>query len=280
VVNQKRNGFTLIELLVVIAIIAILAAILFPVFAQAREKARQASCGSNMKQIMTGVKMYNNDYDEQSVPWVWSGRDVGGIFHPWPELVNPYIKNSAIWLCPSSPRTKDAFVGTNCAGGSLISSYCWPSWLPYTFWGKPFGVPTGMFAGFPGGVALDDTAHNPKWNSCQLAWGTANPPNYCWNNSVEFVEAPAEAAFLIEGYYVAFTPIAGTEFGSACTTGFGADATDRNFYRHNEGMNIAFCDGHMKWVKGVNFLNDASARSGPGNPYPGLPRSPYMKVGP
>jgi prepilin-type N-terminal cleavage/methylation domain-containing protein/prepilin-type processing-associated H-X9-DG protein len=94
-----RRGFTLIELLVVIAIIAILAAILFPVFARAREKARQASCLSNVKQIVLGGLMYAQDYDEMHVsytlaadPWVF-----------WPHQLQPYLKNWQLYGCPSSP---------------------------------------------------------------------------------------------------------------------------------------------------------------------------------
>src|SRR5438552_6816904 len=71
--GRRRRGFTLIELLVVIAIIAILAAILFPVFARAREQARKASCQSNLKQIVTGFLMYNQDYDETMPPWTNDG---------------------------------------------------------------------------------------------------------------------------------------------------------------------------------------------------------------
>jgi len=105
-----RRGFTLIELLVVIAIIAILAAILFPVFAQAREKARTASCMSNCKQLGLAVQMYTNDYDE-NLPY--SG--VYGAQHPlylkgygwglWVVLLNPYIKNFQVWSCPSGKNS-------------------------------------------------------------------------------------------------------------------------------------------------------------------------------
>src|SRR5688572_14558614 len=95
-----RRAFTLIELLVVIAIIAILAAILFPVFAQAREAARKTSCLSNVKQIMTGVKMYTQDYDELNPQYVWTPV-AGGNYHTWMELVNPYVKNAGVFLCPS-----------------------------------------------------------------------------------------------------------------------------------------------------------------------------------
>jgi prepilin-type N-terminal cleavage/methylation domain-containing protein/prepilin-type processing-associated H-X9-DG protein len=92
--NRKR-GFTLIELLVVIAIIAILAAILFPVFAQAREKARGVSCLSNTKQVGLGVNMYVQDYDETYPIGV---RDDWN--NSWPVVVQPYIKNTDIFRCP------------------------------------------------------------------------------------------------------------------------------------------------------------------------------------
>ena len=105
--NMKRTGFTLIELLVVIAIIAILAAILFPVFAQVREKARQTACLSNEKQIGLAVIQYTQDYDE-AYPYSW------GATSDWRVAVNPYIKSSdqafndqygstlsGVWRCPS-----------------------------------------------------------------------------------------------------------------------------------------------------------------------------------
>jgi prepilin-type N-terminal cleavage/methylation domain-containing protein/prepilin-type processing-associated H-X9-DG protein len=91
---MRRAGFTLIELLVVIAIIAILAAILFPVFAKAREKARQASCLSNVRQMATAWLSYAQDYDECLPPQYWNGRY-------WAAIITPYVKNTMIFLCPS-----------------------------------------------------------------------------------------------------------------------------------------------------------------------------------
>jgi len=96
----RKKGFTLIELLVVIAIIAILAAILFPVFAKAREKARQSACLSNMKQIGNALNMYAQDYDE-GIPCY---DPVAGTSYAGPWNLDPYIKNLQVWLCPSGEK--------------------------------------------------------------------------------------------------------------------------------------------------------------------------------
>ena len=124
----KRRGFTLIELLVVIAIIAILAAILFPVFAQAREKARGASCLSNLKQMGLAWMMYAQDYDEM-YPTAAPGGDSNwgrcvdmkdrGSFGGWiGNLLVPYSKNVNIFTCPSNPQLSNVNTGNGCAGGN------------------------------------------------------------------------------------------------------------------------------------------------------------------
>lgn len=100
--RQHHNGFTLIELLVVIAIIAILAAILFPVFARAREKALQSSCSSNLKQIGLGLMMYIQDYDEM-LPFGHCSSDTAdwAASKYWYNIITPYTKNADIIKCPS-----------------------------------------------------------------------------------------------------------------------------------------------------------------------------------
>ena len=97
----NRRGFTLIELLVVIAIIALLAAILFPVFARARENARKSSCQNNEKQIMIGFAQYTQDYDETMFAMGWGG---AGTVAYW-DLLQPYIKSRQVFACPSYTST-------------------------------------------------------------------------------------------------------------------------------------------------------------------------------
>jgi len=97
----KPKAFTLIELLVVIAIIAILAAILFPVFARARENARRSSCQSNLKQIGLGIAQYTQDYDEKLPTRVY--QDAGGAdSYSWRQVIQPYLKSTQIFMCPSN----------------------------------------------------------------------------------------------------------------------------------------------------------------------------------
>jgi prepilin-type N-terminal cleavage/methylation domain-containing protein/prepilin-type processing-associated H-X9-DG protein len=117
----KRSAFTLIELLVVIAIIAILAAILFPVFGRARENARRSSCQSNLKQIMLGVIQYTQDYDERLPGIITTGPSNARV--PWFHKINPYVKSAQIFQCPSDSNTNIRLQGGIPAAQTFPTSY-------------------------------------------------------------------------------------------------------------------------------------------------------------
>ena len=124
---SPRLGFTLIELLVVIAIIAILAAILFPVFAQARAKARQTACLSNTKQMGTAINMYIQDYDEMIPPRairdVTTGNTVEGL--SWRRLIYPYVKSADVFTCPSNPNNRSFARDSTDANLTLATPRVW-----------------------------------------------------------------------------------------------------------------------------------------------------------
>ena len=128
--SSRRRGFTLIELLVVIAIIAILAAILFPVFAKAREKARTSSCSSNLKQLTLGIIQYTQDYDER-LPMCRGYMAANSLNNnavemiDWRVQIQPYLKSKQVLACPSN--TNNDTSGDGGRSGGIIHHYCWPT---------------------------------------------------------------------------------------------------------------------------------------------------------
>jgi prepilin-type processing-associated H-X9-DG protein/prepilin-type N-terminal cleavage/methylation domain-containing protein len=247
---RRTSAFTLIELLVVIAIIAILAAILFPVFAQAREKARQASCTSNLKQIGLAVMQYSQDYDGAYPARYFdycsdtaSPCTVQRRVH-WTVLINPYVKQTGggdnggsvqgVYQCPSSPIT--ALATTNKPNTPHYVMVCDSLWqFPYT------------------------TSAMSNWKG------------YYWRGtdavlSDEMVEAPADSLFIVEAPLIKTGTVGGTSEGHrACppnslypvhytsTASWGNNHSDisqnKGDERHNGGTNYAFFDGHVKWMK-------------------------------
>ena len=178
--RTRPRAFTLIELLVVIAIIAILAAILFPVFAKAREKARQTSCASNLKQIGLGILQYAQDYDEKvpanhtGVQGNWLG--TGNRWYEWWFAVHPYIKNWQVFACPSSALS--IFNGVNYAKRGCGDS--------------PLGTAVeNSNSGFWWGNIVD--LQEPAETILIADWGRGNGHRLCphWHYGGQYVGYPA-----------------------------------------------------------------------------------------
>lgn len=171
----RRSGFTLIELLVVIAIIAILAAILFPVFARAREKARQTSCLSNLKEIALAEQMYEQDYDERTASYS-SHPGAAAQYGTW-QMLEPYLKNTQVQLCPSHDTTGAASYGPNITAVTSNGStghtyfYCFRkvASIPYPAEAAMFMDTLGSYwrynaAAVPDKMDGDDPRHNDGMN--------------------------------------------------------------------------------------------------------------------
>jgi len=217
--QRGKRGFTLIELLVVIAIIAILAAILFPVFAQAREKARQASCLSNLKQSGIAGMMYVQDYDE-TYPlslYVNMGGNPPCVFTFY-DALTPYQKNSQIMICPSATGIVDIQRGWNNIRAAMGAPGLCPASPPYRFLSYNFnyavveqGAPSNFF-------------------------GAGRPVKT--QASLDFM---AETAFISDGVPTIQPVNRPPDF--ACGAFFSPVAA-----RHNGFVNVNYADGHAKAV--------------------------------
>jgi prepilin-type N-terminal cleavage/methylation domain-containing protein/prepilin-type processing-associated H-X9-DG protein len=226
---RSRRGFTLIELLVVIAIIAILAGILFPVFAQAREKARQTGCASNLRQIGAAFSLYAQDYDDR-LP---DRRDLKGLipggYRPWSTwppsdpragwavlVLDAYVKNDQIWSCPS---VRGSAFGQ--APQVAQAAWEWPDSTVARYWMWRFdsqapSIPLDNFWGKTDLQAVDDlrAANNPQ----------AGMP-----------DGPADAELAVDPYFPRTIPTVPPEF--------------RGRGVHFGGRNRLFLDGHVKYFR-------------------------------
>ena len=217
-VGGARHGFTLIELLVVIAIIAILAAILFPVFARARENARRASCMSNLKQISLGVFQYTQDYDEKLVPvrTIISGAGV-----TWNVIVQPYLKSRQIFVCPS-------------ISDQLLNDYRPSYGMNVTLSNTPMDT--------TGGVSLA-SINNPSElimladDSLQAKASQCDGYGYGGNQ--------ADQGFPIMWW----DPTGARSYPSPVNIGGDTKEVVGPDARHLGGANAAYADGHVKWNK-------------------------------
>jgi len=227
----SRAGFTLIELLVVIAIIAILAAILFPVFAQAREKARSSTCLSNQKQIGLAFGMYAQDYDETFPNAVLVDKGTG-VESWWEDLVRPYIKANnvgGILTCPSASTSGFAYGMNNAVGNQALAFISKPAETVIIA-----DAAQGNAAPLIDPVSKQGRAH-PFFaytlTGQQALWNPA-PKNFTGSGD-------PNASLVVDGQPDEDTNKAGQLMR----------------YRHNEGANHAFADGHTKYVrKGADKL--------------------------
>jgi len=217
-----RRGFTLIELLVVIAIIAILAAILFPVFAKAREKARQSSCLSNVKQLVLAELQYAQDYDE-TLSGIWQCEVAPGNSYIWEVVVAPYVKNTQVFYCPSNRAGVGyAKIYGNDAPINKNSRYT-SGYLTYA--GVVRGSASlGLIARPAEIVLLAD----------------------CWPNQRHIPSL---------GVWKITVDEDGDGIPESSTYGAGTTQYDYNGLepRHNDGANIGFCDGHAKWFNKMTY---------------------------
>jgi prepilin-type N-terminal cleavage/methylation domain-containing protein/prepilin-type processing-associated H-X9-DG protein len=228
---RRYRGFTLIELLVVIAIIAILAAILFPVFAQAREKARASACLSNLKQVGMATRMYTQDYDEVLVPsylynssttWEW-----------WFTLLQPYVKNQDVFVCPSWWDIDTHQTAPRAPQQRIKWSYGANNWHWY-----------------PGGFNKDPDVLGPMG---------MNRVNTYFNATEASVEFPANTIYVVDAtVQEIYTP----PQHDYCNDGKGYDQPQsfRGFparglvhFRHTGGFNAVFVDGHAKALRRTTY---------------------------
>jgi len=243
--RRRCRGFTLIELLVVIAIIAILAAILFPVFAQAREKARQASCLSNCKQIGLASNLYVQDYDETFPGHDWQ-KGMGQFALPdgrtyvghvgWACQFYPYVKSTKVYVCPS-----DEDVRLQYADDGKKNPY-------QNEWGKPFPMSYGENAAIylqlpPMRLAAISFPSDTYWIADINGWHTVG---FDLNYSGDAKELYGPNHF----NRLRFSRNCPGLINTGGQLGLPANYPDPGqCARHNGGNTIVFADGHAKWER-------------------------------
>ena len=242
--SGKKRAFTLIELLVVIAIIAILSAILFPVFAKAREKARQASCSSNLKQLGLAFTQYVQDYDE-CYP-LMSGYNFQASTPNWAQEMYPYVKSTGVFACPDDPSPA--------AVGDYVLSYAANSDFAGSSSSQTTALPllsakvnspaksillTEVQMLVPSGEKFNPTSSTPNY----YAWDT-NGEN--WGSSNAIYDASG-----YNSQYPNATYSSGPFYNNSGAETIGT-APFLSSGVHTNGSNFLLADGHVKWLMGTS----------------------------
>jgi prepilin-type N-terminal cleavage/methylation domain-containing protein/prepilin-type processing-associated H-X9-DG protein len=240
---MKRRAFTLIELLVVIAIIAILAAILFPVFARARENARRSSCQSNLKQMGIGFAQYLQDYDGR-YPYgadhvLLSTTMDETLGHVWMDKLQPYVKSYQIYSCPSANKVQTAYYGQQDYTGTsnrLWIGYAYNGYLDGTRW------PNDNTLGI---TPIDADLNKPT--ETVLAMDNAGCNGGAVGSCLGYVSGP---------YTIENSSAVDVNFDPPTSTSQPYDQIAAG--RHLGTNNVLFCDGHVKALQKAKMLNSAT----------------------
>jgi len=215
-VKRSKNGFTLIELLVVIAIIAILAAILFPVFARAREKARTTSCASNLRQLGTAFAMYRSDNDG-AMPMDNYEVEDSNVYMRWIHTIFQYVNNTQVFQCPSNPTTTD------------------------TVWTPPYQTRAPYSSYYYCHYYLADESESSIRDTAGTimmmdGWFDEDTTDEDWNRGM-FTSTAATA--MVMSAWVN---------GDWDDTPYVNRSILENMRRHNHGVNASYFDGHVKFI--------------------------------
>ena len=280
---MRRRGFTIAELLTVIAIIAILAAILFPVFARAREKARSASCANNLFNIGLSLRLYSTDHDGGYPP----------VEDDLTPLLGKYIINSKVFLCPSNTNQNIPMGAPANPKAGLGSNHGAPGGMPGMPGGAPGGMPGGMpgmpGAGPPGAPpgappgGMPQMPGSPKGGPPGTGPGMPGaPPGGMPGMPGGMPGMPGAAPTGPQPLYTSYYYHAGRTHNQLPRAPLCSDQEAQ----HNEGANILFSDGNIKWLRkadwealGFKSLQDIVNARAPAPPGQGMPGAPTKGMG-